>query len=313
MSPATGLDLGTFFVQQVVIHRVPKARIGKKADSRPWLSEMPSVLTNDLKLYFRNRITSSLNTQRFKVVYTPLPAPTNTAPQEPPPSPSPGERPPLPIPQLILDYFGSDRGDLVPISQKMAQYLYDMQGGSSSEGLLAVVDAVIGSGTNAGACLVLLKLEDDPALSVTEVETPEGRTMQVELHNVTLPQKAKVFKVALFPRVNSLGALGPTCQTTSATKAYGSEVGSSSYVTSAASYETRPTGPQRPMSRPSRSSSVPSETTRRRPVTFLPGSPTFRASPPSSTPRPSPSSISSPATPMRSNNASPLRTGVYRP
>jgi hypothetical protein len=124
-----------------------------------------------------------------------------------------------------LDYFGSDRDGLVPISQKMAQYLYDMQGGSSSEGLLVVVDAVIGSGTNTGACLVLLKLEDDPALSVTEVETPEGRTMQVELHNVTLPQKAKVFKVALFPRVDSLGALrADVSDHQRDERAYGSEV-----------------------------------------------------------------------------------------
>ncbi len=200
------MDLTTLFVEQVIIHRVPKVKLGDKGEHSPWLSDVPSAMTNELKLYFRARITESLNAQQFTVVYDPpvIHDDGEAAPAVP-------KRKLSPIPQLVIDYFEANTANLVEVSRKMAQHLYDMQGGSSSEGLLVVIDARVGSGKDAGACLVLLKLQDDPALLVTEGKTKDGKaTMDVELHNVTLPRRAKVFKVAIFPRAASLSEVTAT-------------------------------------------------------------------------------------------------------
>jgi len=198
------MDLTTLFVQQVIIHRVPKVKLGDKGDHKPWLSDVPSTMTDELKLYFRARISESLNSQQFTVVHDSSGVPA-AGDGEVPPVP---KRKPSPIPQLVIDYFDANTQNLVEVSRQMAQHLYDMQGGSSSEGLLVVIDARVGSGKDAGACLVLLKLQDDPALLVTEGKTKDGKaTMSVELHNVTLPRRAKVFKVAVFPRTASLSDL----------------------------------------------------------------------------------------------------------
>ena len=61
------MDIGTFLVQRVIIHQIPQARKSEKADHEIGYSFAPSPLDNAKRIYFRKRITSSLQ-KAFDVV-----------------------------------------------------------------------------------------------------------------------------------------------------------------------------------------------------------------------------------------------------
>jgi hypothetical protein len=179
--------LSTFFVEQVIIHRVPKSRIAEKDATDLYLSEVPSELDTDRKNYFRKRIIGSLGKEPFRVTYD--------AELE------------SPVPQLLLDYFVGDGASFVDTSHHLARHLYVAQTGSNSGGLLAVIDGVIGSGKRQGKCLVLLKLEMEQGIDFVETNVGGKATMEIGLRNVTLTDKTRVFKAALFPRFGTLAKL----------------------------------------------------------------------------------------------------------
>jgi hypothetical protein len=181
------MELGTFFVNQVIVHQIPKARLAQKEERGITLSEVPSVLSDRLRNYFRERINDSLRSRPLHVEYDP--AVTSE------------------VPPLVLDFFKSNGDNFVPMSQALARYLHTVQTGSSSAGLLAVIDGTNGSGKNAGRCLSILKLEMDRALRI-EAETVEGRaTFALQVDEVTLNEAADVFKAAIFERAGTLAEI----------------------------------------------------------------------------------------------------------
>lgn len=194
------LDLDTLFIQEVVIHRIPKVKRGDKEDVVLDLKDAPIALTDKLKTFFRGRITRSLAKARFPAVYD-KPAPVEDEEEhasDPAASLSA-------VPQAVVDYFKGGLSNLVETSQLMAKELYAQQSGSASEGMLVVIDARVGSGAKAGAVLAVLKLEDDEALMVTDSETADGKsTFTAQVQPVTLPEDSKVFKAALFRRATKL-------------------------------------------------------------------------------------------------------------
>lgn len=194
------MDLGTFFVNQVIIHEIPKVKRKDKDEHSPLLSDVPSPLTDDLKLYFRERIKRSVEHQHFVAVYDP---PAERAEDEEGP-----DRPVSPVPALVLEFFSSEGDNFVDMSQQMARHLYDLQAGGSSEGMLVLVDGVVGTGKNIGRVLSVLKLEMDNALTITPTTDAKGQsTFDVEVHDITLKKDARVFKAALFERASSLAKL----------------------------------------------------------------------------------------------------------
>lgn len=193
------LELGTFFVNQVIIHSIPKVNRANKDEHEPVLSDVPSPLTDDLKLYMRERIKRSVEKQHFIAVYDP---PTDRGDDEE------GPRLASPVPKLVIEFFETEGENLVEMSQQMARHLYDLQAGSSSQGMLVVADGVIGTGKDAGRVLSVLKLEMDNALTITPATDKNGRsTFEVEVHDITLKKEARVFKAALFERPTSLSDL----------------------------------------------------------------------------------------------------------
>jgi hypothetical protein len=181
------MDLSSFFVQQVIIHRVPKVAKGNKADSEPELSGTPSILDGARKAYFRERILASLTRQAIPVVHDPQQTSE--------------------VPGLVVDYFNQSGTNLVETSQKMAQHLYEVQSGNSNEGLLTVIDGTLLQGGTAGKCLAILKLENNSALSVDSTEVDGKATFDITIKSVTLSETAEVFKASLFPRCDDLGSL----------------------------------------------------------------------------------------------------------
>jgi hypothetical protein len=181
------MDLTSFFVQQVIIHRVPKVSKGNKADSRPELSGTPSILDARRKAYFRERILTSLTRQAIPVIHDPLQSSE--------------------VPELVVEYFKQDGSNLVETSRRMAEHLYEVQTGSSNEGLLTVVEGTLLQGKTVGKCIAILKLENNSALSVDSVEVNGKATFDITIKSVTLSETAEVFKASLFPRCEDLGSL----------------------------------------------------------------------------------------------------------
>ena len=186
MGGGQSFDIGTFFVNEVIIHRIPKARRGEKDSSQPVLSDVPSPLTADQKNYFRKRIIRSLE-RPFQIVHD--------------------EDAGSPVPNGIVDFFATDGGAFVDVSKQMAQHLYSAQGGNSPAGLLAVIDGTIGSGQSPGRCLAVLKLEMESGVEVKDTVVRGKPTVSVEIQDITLAESTKVFKASLFPRCAGLADL----------------------------------------------------------------------------------------------------------
>lgn len=174
------MDLGTFFVNQVIVHQIPKALKAEKAEVQPTLSQVPSTLTPRLRNYFRERINASLRHGQFAIERNPEYA--------------------SPVPQGVVEFFTTNGDNLVAMSQTVAQHLFAVQTGTSSAGILAVIDGTLASGQNQGKCLAILKLEMDAALRIEETVIDGRATFNLEVNEVTLNETANVFKAALFER-----------------------------------------------------------------------------------------------------------------
>jgi hypothetical protein len=183
---ARQFDIGTFFVNEVIIHRIPKARRSEKDASQPILSGVASPLTQDKKNYFRKKIVRTLE-KPFQLVH----------------DPDAGS----PVPNGIVDFFGGDGSNFVEVSQQMAHHLYACQGGNSPAGLLAVINGTIGTGATPGRCLAVLKLEMESGVEVKDIVVGGKPTVSVEIQDITLAESTKVFKASLFPRCKSLADL----------------------------------------------------------------------------------------------------------
>lgn len=193
---ASAVELDTLDINKVMIHRIPKVNKADKQKNGPELSDLPLTLTPQLKDFFRDRMRQSL-AGSFAAVY-----------DQPTEVPATGADPVSTVPKLVVDYFAANMENLVEVSQGMATELYERQLGSSSEGLLVVIDAVQGAGKSIGAVLGVLKLEDDEALLVAPRLDANGRRVyDAQILPITLPKAAKVFKAALFQRAKTVADL----------------------------------------------------------------------------------------------------------
>jgi len=209
------IKLPTFMVTNVMIHKMPKIKVLDRdpAAFEASLAEAEVELNDDLRQFFRERITTSLAKQAFKAVYdSPAETPGSDEGDDDDETEKALPRLRSTVPQLVVDYF-SDQRDLVDASRAIAIELYKQQTGGTSAGILVVIGGLVGlTGTSgSGRCLVLLKLEDDKALLVEPAKTADGKsTYAASLRDVTLPEEAEVFKAALFTKVLSLADIEAT-------------------------------------------------------------------------------------------------------
>ena len=212
------MDLSTFAVQQVIIHQIPKMSLKDKQDALLAVTEAPSELTPSLRTYMRERITDSLQAQRFTAVYEESEVLDGED--------TPVSKQPSPVPRYVLDFFQGDGSTFVDISQDVARYLFSLQSGNNSEGMLALVEGTVTTGSSPGKCLAVLKLEMSGALTITPATTPDGKTtFAVDVKDITLKKDATVFKAALFARAGSLADLRAIVSDNQRDKSrYGSEI-----------------------------------------------------------------------------------------
>lgn len=180
---------GTFMVQRVVIHSVPKARLAQKDEVEQTLADLPVALTPKQADYFRKRIVTSL-AKHFQVVHDPDSA--------------------SPVPHSVVKFFAAasmGEDEFVDMSRDIARYLHLKQPGGSNAGLAAVIEGTVGAGAAAGKCLVVLKLEQESGVHFEQKWVGDKLTYTVTLEDVTMTDKTKVFKAALFERCDSVASL----------------------------------------------------------------------------------------------------------
>lgn len=167
-------DLGRLRIDKIIVHEIP-VRPSRGGGSQPVLSDRDSDLTQELKNFFRERITESLASAAYDVCFDP----TSTSP----------------VPLLVLDNLGARTTSFVDMSKQLASHLHNCQTGVNPAGVLTVVQASIESIPS----LAILKLEKEEGVRVRQQQHQDGVTLSIEhIRDLMLTAKTKVFKVGLF-------------------------------------------------------------------------------------------------------------------
>jgi hypothetical protein len=164
------MDLTSFEVDSVVLHDVPRP---DDPDEDLVLTNQTIDLDEQLRAYFRRKITRSLATRGVEVLADEHEDPTVRA---------------------AVTEATANPNRLVPASRAIAQHLYEIQTGRNSPGLLAVLRGSV----DERPCLSILKLEREQGLRV-HIEVAQG-TAVVDLEllrDLTLTDRTKVFKTSL--------------------------------------------------------------------------------------------------------------------
>lgn len=178
-------DFGTVTVDQVIMHRVPRARRGADDAEPIELSEAPIELREQDKGYLQLRLRDTLGGYARPV-------------QEDTDEDSP-------TPDLVRALLGGSGGDLVTASQTIATRLREVQPGISPDGLVMVVLGEIDD----EPCIVIAKVEHEQGMRVEQTTNEAGlRTYRAEfLRDLIFGQGTKVFKVGIFARSGVAGSL----------------------------------------------------------------------------------------------------------
>jgi hypothetical protein len=168
-------DLALLRVNKVIIHEVPK-HTKSGGGSGPIYSEIESPLDPELALYFQGKMVSSLgSTKSFNICVDPL----STSP----------------VPDLLAKHLGSGGTDFIDITKKIAEHLYNIQGGTNPGGLLALLDCV----ANRDRAFGLIKLEKEEGVRLEQKLHESRRTFDLHiLRDLVLTERTKVYKLALF-------------------------------------------------------------------------------------------------------------------
>lgn len=169
------MDLGTFFVDQIVVHDVPRNSTSTTPAEIVY-SDAASPLNAELRNFFKTKTTQSLGGRHgYAVEHDPE--------QQ---SPVPG----------LIEAVMKDPHQLVPSSRAIARHLYDSQPAVSNPGLLVTL---LGRIENA-PCLGILKLEREDAIRVEETTLPSGdKTFSVaHLRDLMLGKHTRLFKASAF-------------------------------------------------------------------------------------------------------------------
>jgi len=167
------MNLGTFFIDAVIVHDVPRRRAGTTAD-QVVLSEVVSDIDQELKNFFRERMIRSLGRQAYEVERDP----NETSP----------------VPDRVAAIV-SDGNALVAESQEIAKHLWTCQTGVNPAGLLIVCTGTVDNAAAVG----ILKLEREDAIRVEQTDQNGAKTFSIaHLRDLMLGKNTRVFKASLF-------------------------------------------------------------------------------------------------------------------
>jgi hypothetical protein len=168
------MDFGRLQVERVIVHDIP-ARFVRGGGEEPRYSQVDSRLNQEIRNYFREKISGTLHAASFDVNFDPA-------------SPSP-------VPALVLDNLGPNLEGFVSMSQAVGRHLHESQTGATSSGLLCVIQALLA----ADRALAILKLEREAGMRLEQTQVEGQQTFNLEhLRELMLTTNTRVFKVGLF-------------------------------------------------------------------------------------------------------------------
>ncbi len=167
-------DITRLRIEKIIVHDVPRRSLTGDTESLR-LSEVESVLTQDLSNFFRERVVASLQSGAYGVAF-------DTESESP-------------VPTLILDNLSRQTKSFVTTSRLIAEHLHITQKGNASSGLLIVMQGSLPQMSS----LAILKLERQRGLLATPEEHDGKATFDIQqVHNLMLTERTRVFKVGLF-------------------------------------------------------------------------------------------------------------------
>lgn len=166
-------DIALLEISKIIVHDVPRH---KKDDTSPQIdySNKESNLTNELKLFFKDKLTEIISKKSFRVRFN--------------------SSLPSPVPDIISELNSSSpRIDFIEPSKKIAKHLYDIQKGTNPAGIIVIIEGKI----NVKNILAILKVERDEGAKI-EKNSGQNYLDIVTVHDLLLTKKTKLFKASIF-------------------------------------------------------------------------------------------------------------------
>lgn len=166
------IDFTSVKIEKIIVHDIPK-HLKDDFSILPSYSENVSTLTDGLRLFFKDKIVSSLSsTKALKISFD--------------------DHSDSPVSWLGKEIIDNSGDTIVAKSKAIAKHLFEIQSGLNTAGILVVIYGKVGS---KGAC-ILMKLERDSGAQL--MIDPKTNSFNIEeVKNLMLTKKTRIFKVAL--------------------------------------------------------------------------------------------------------------------
>ena len=170
---ATKLDTSTIIIEKIIVHSIPRHKKGDLS-IEPQYSEQESSLPDGLRVFFKDKIINSLQSNKeLRVCYdTDSPSPVST---------------------YINQIINSNGEDFIEQSKLMTKYLFQIQDGQNASGILVVIFGKI----NLQNTCIIIKLERDEGAQLEL--NPKTKSFNIkDVKDLMLTRKTKIYKVGLF-------------------------------------------------------------------------------------------------------------------
>lgn len=165
-------DTALLSISETIVHDVPKHKRGEE-NAQVEYSTRESVLNDDLKLFFKGKVTEAVNLKGFKVVFDP--ATTS------------------PVPDIIQCLIRQGDDSIVEPSKRVSKHLLDIQTGCNPPGIVVLIRGLV----NGQRVIVIMKLERDEGARLRKDE--ELHFIDIEsVRDLMLTKKTRLFKVGVF-------------------------------------------------------------------------------------------------------------------
>ncbi|MGZ3757253.1 MAG: nucleoid-associated protein [Mucilaginibacter sp.] len=168
------VKLNTILIKNIIVHSIPKHKKDADGSVEPKYSKQESKLSDGLKLFFKDKITQALDSDKsFKICFN------NSSTS--------------PVSYISRQLLTKHGDNFIEHSKNLAKHLYDIQVGSNPEGILV---CIFGTVNSKNTCF-FLKLEMDKGVQLTLDPKTDSYDIE-EVENLMLTQKTRIYKVAMF-------------------------------------------------------------------------------------------------------------------
>jgi hypothetical protein len=170
------IDLSSFQLGSLIVHRIPQKLAGGGDSEKPTLSDVAGPQQNDVRAFFNRRIRTELRLRGHDIERD--------------------SEVPCAVPGAI-ERMLDDPDVLAPESRDVAQHLFAVQNANNSPGIL-----VVGSGVSQGRpSVAILKLEHERGIRAEETRENGQLSFLIHVHDdLMLTDKTVLFKAAAFAR-----------------------------------------------------------------------------------------------------------------